>query len=97
MGLLLLAYGIGTGPNMLKTLAIEVIGALTLSVMQSLIVTPTVYDFVAIPCLKPVDVCGNYSISATDFTCTHSSCPKAKSSSAAARFVSRATKIDSPT
>ncbi|UOA07276.1 efflux RND transporter permease subunit [Methylobacter sp. S3L5C] len=43
LGLLPLAYGIGAGSDMLKPLAIAVIGALTLSVLLSLIATPTVY------------------------------------------------------
>ncbi|MDD2722643.1 MAG: efflux RND transporter permease subunit [Methylovulum sp.] len=43
LGLLPLAYGIGAGSDMLKPLAIAVIGALTLSVLLSLIATPVVY------------------------------------------------------
>jgi len=43
LGLLPLAYGIGTGSDMLKPLAIAVIGALVLSVLLSLIATPTCY------------------------------------------------------
>ncbi|MCX7069150.1 MAG: efflux RND transporter permease subunit [Methylococcales bacterium] len=43
LGLLPLAYGIGAGSDMLKPLAIAVIGALCLSVLLSLIATPTVY------------------------------------------------------
>jgi CzcA family heavy metal efflux pump len=43
LGLLPLAYGIGAGSDMLKPLAIAVIGALFLSVLLSLIATPTVY------------------------------------------------------
>ena len=42
-GLLPLAYGIGTGSDMLKPLAIAVIGALGMSVLFSLIATPVVY------------------------------------------------------
>ncbi len=42
-GMLPLAYGIGTGADMLKPLAIAVIGALCMSVVFSLIATPTVY------------------------------------------------------
>ncbi len=38
-----LAYGLGTGAGMLKPLAIAVIGALVMSVLFSLVVTPTVY------------------------------------------------------
>lgn len=45
LGLLPLAYGIGAGSDMLKPLAIAVIGALTLSVLLSLIATPTIYFF----------------------------------------------------
>lgn len=43
LGLLPLAYGIGAGSDMLKPLAIAVMGALTLSVLLSLIATPMVY------------------------------------------------------
>ena len=43
LGMLPLAYGIGTGADMLKPLAIAVIGALTISVLLSLIATPTFY------------------------------------------------------
>ena len=43
LGLLPLAYGIGAGSDMLKPLAIAVIGALSLSVLLSLVATPTVY------------------------------------------------------
>lgn len=43
LGLLPLAYGIGAGSDMLKPLAIAVIGALTISVLLSLVATPTVY------------------------------------------------------
>jgi CzcA family heavy metal efflux pump len=43
LGLLPLAYGIGAGSDMLKPLAIAVIGALTLSVLLSLVATPTLY------------------------------------------------------
>ena len=42
-GMLPLAYGIGRGADMLKPLAIAVIGALCISVVLSLIATPTVY------------------------------------------------------
>ena len=42
-GLLPLAYGIGTGSDMLKPLAIAVIGALGMSVLFSLVATPVVY------------------------------------------------------
>ncbi len=43
LGLLPLAYGIGAGSDMLKPMAIGVIGALTLSVLLSLVATPTLY------------------------------------------------------
>jgi CzcA family heavy metal efflux pump len=42
-GMLPLAYGIGSGADMLKPLAVAVIGALCISVLLSLIATPTVY------------------------------------------------------
>ena len=43
LGMLHLAYGIGSGADMLKPLAIAVIGALCISVLLSLIATPTIY------------------------------------------------------
>lgn len=43
LGMLPLAWGIGSGADMLKPLAIAVIGALTISVMLSLVATPTLY------------------------------------------------------
>jgi multidrug efflux pump subunit AcrB len=43
LGMLPLAYGIGTGADMLKPLAIAVIGALCFSVLLSLIATPVVF------------------------------------------------------
>ena len=43
LGMLPLAYGIGSGADMLKPLAIAVIGALCISVLLSLIATPTVF------------------------------------------------------
>lgn len=42
LGMLPLAYGIGTGADMLKPLAIAVIGALCISVVLSLVATPAV-------------------------------------------------------
>jgi CzcA family heavy metal efflux pump len=42
-GMLPLAYGIGSGADMLKPLAIAVIGGLCISVLLSLVATPTVY------------------------------------------------------
>jgi multidrug efflux pump subunit AcrB len=43
LGLLPLAYGFGAGADMLRPLAIGVIGALCTSLVFSLIATPTVY------------------------------------------------------
>jgi CzcA family heavy metal efflux pump len=43
LGLAPLAYGIGSGADMLKPLAIAIIGALCVSVLLSLIATPTIY------------------------------------------------------
>jgi CzcA family heavy metal efflux pump len=43
LGMLPLAYGVGAGSGMLKPLAIAVIGALAISVLLSLVATPTVY------------------------------------------------------
>lgn len=43
LGLLPLAYGIGAGADMLRPLAIGVIGALCISLVLSLIATPTLY------------------------------------------------------
>lgn len=45
LGMLPLAYGIGAGAEMLRPLAIAVIGALCISVLLSLVATPTVYYF----------------------------------------------------
>src|SRR5437588_10921247 len=45
LGMLPLAYGIGSGAEMLRPLAIAVIGALCISVLLSLVATPTVYYF----------------------------------------------------
>ena len=43
LGMLPLAYGIGSGADMLKPLAIAVIGSLFISVLLSLVATPTAY------------------------------------------------------
>jgi multidrug efflux pump subunit AcrB len=43
LGMLPLAWGIGSGADMLKPMAIAVIGALLFSDMLSLVATPTVY------------------------------------------------------
>ena len=44
LGMLPLAYGIGSGADMLRPLAIAVIGAVCTSVLLSLIATPTLYS-----------------------------------------------------
>ena len=44
LGMLPLAYGIGSGADMLRPLAIAVIGAVCMSVLLSLIATPVVYS-----------------------------------------------------
>jgi len=43
LGLLPLAYGVGAGADMLKPLAVGVIGALCISLLLSLIATPVIY------------------------------------------------------
>ena len=43
LGMLPLAYGLGTGAQMLQPLAIAVMGALAISVLLSLLATPAVY------------------------------------------------------
>jgi multidrug efflux pump subunit AcrB len=43
LGMLPLAYGVGSGADMLRPLAIAVIGALCISVVLSLVATPAVY------------------------------------------------------
>lgn len=45
LGLFPLALGLGAGADMLKPLAITVIGALTISVLLSLLATPTIFYF----------------------------------------------------
>jgi multidrug efflux pump subunit AcrB len=47
LGMLPLAYGIGSGADMLKPLAIAVIGALCFSVLLSLIATPVAFRLLA--------------------------------------------------
>jgi multidrug efflux pump subunit AcrB len=49
LGMLPLAYGIGSGADMLKPLAIAVIGALCFSVLLSLIATPVVFRLLQRP------------------------------------------------
>jgi len=44
LGMLLLAYGIGSGADMLRPLTIAVIGAVCISMLFSLIATPTLYS-----------------------------------------------------
>jgi multidrug efflux pump subunit AcrB len=44
LGMLPLAYGIGSGADMLRPLAIAVIGAVFMSVLFSLVATPTLYS-----------------------------------------------------
>ena len=43
LGMLPLAYGVGSGADMLRPLAIAVIGAVCISVLLSLVATPTAY------------------------------------------------------
>ena len=43
LGMLPLAWGIGSGAEMLRPLAIAVIGALCISVLLSLVATPVAY------------------------------------------------------
>ncbi|MBU6402767.1 MAG: efflux RND transporter permease subunit, partial [Verrucomicrobia bacterium] len=49
LGMLPLAWGIGSGADMLRPLAIAVIGALCISVLLSLVATPTLYDVLVRP------------------------------------------------
>jgi hypothetical protein len=44
-----LAWGVGSGADMLRPLAIAVIGALCISVMLSLVATPVVYSLLVVP------------------------------------------------
>jgi CzcA family heavy metal efflux pump len=44
LGMLPLAYGVGSGADMLQPLAIAVIGALCISVLLSLVATPTIFS-----------------------------------------------------
>jgi len=52
LGMLPLAHGIGSGADMLRPLAIAVIGALCVSVLLSLVATPTVY-YLMVRSVKP--------------------------------------------
>jgi CzcA family heavy metal efflux pump len=47
LGMLPLAWGVGSGADMLRPLAIAVIGALCISVLLSLVATPVVYSLLA--------------------------------------------------
>jgi len=47
IGLLPLAYGVGAGADMLRPLAIAIIGALAISLLLSLVVTPVFYYVMA--------------------------------------------------
>lgn len=53
LGMLPLAYGIGSGADMLRPLAIAVIGALAISVLLSLLATPTLYFILQRRGVKP--------------------------------------------
>jgi multidrug efflux pump subunit AcrB len=55
LGMLPLAYGIGSGADMLKPLAIAVMGALAISVLLSLVATPTVMRVIR----RPTSVAGS--------------------------------------
>ena len=46
LGMLPLAYGVGSGADMLKPLAIAIIGALCFSVLLSLVATPVVFSLI---------------------------------------------------
>jgi CzcA family heavy metal efflux pump len=54
LGMLPLAWGIGSGAEMLRPLAVAVIGALCISVLLSLVATPTVYYLLLRPSKKTV-------------------------------------------
>jgi CzcA family heavy metal efflux pump len=68
LGLLPLAYGVGAGADMLKPLAVGVIGALCISLLLSLVATPVVYYVlvrVFTPgALRPADLGGGTAQSA---------------------------------
>jgi multidrug efflux pump subunit AcrB len=53
LGMLPLAYGVGSGADMLKPLAIAVIGALCFSVLLSLVATPVVFRLMQRPTRRP--------------------------------------------
>jgi len=54
LGMLPLAWGIGSGSEMLRPLAVAVIGALCISVLLSLVATPTMYYLLLCLRKKPV-------------------------------------------
>jgi multidrug efflux pump subunit AcrB len=54
LGMLPLAYGVGSGADMLKPLAVAVIGALCFSVLFSLIATPVVFSLLLRPATPEV-------------------------------------------
>lgn len=54
LGMLPLAWGIGSGAEILRPLAVAVIGALCISVLLSLVATPTVYYLLLRPSKKAV-------------------------------------------
>jgi len=47
LAMLPLAWGVGDGADMLRPLAVGIIGALSISVLFSLLVTPLVYHLIA--------------------------------------------------
>ena len=49
LGMLPLAFGVGSGADMLKPLAIAVAGALCISVVLSLVATPTAFAMMVRP------------------------------------------------
>ena len=53
LGMLPLAWGVGPGADMLRPLAIAVIGALSISVLLSLVATPVAY-FAIVPFCQSV-------------------------------------------
>ncbi len=55
LGMLPLAWGIGSGADMLRPLAIAVIGALCISVLLSLVATPVVYSLLVRPRSDEID------------------------------------------
>jgi CzcA family heavy metal efflux pump len=60
LGLLPLAYGIGAGADMLRPLAIGVIGALCISLVLSLVATPALY-YVLVKVFQPSKIQGTQS------------------------------------